>query len=148
MNADDLPPGAIDTIRQFLERLADGTVCVHCGAEVARFVQVRRSYYAEPCQHRHGQGSAAAFNHKLAVKYWRRLVEQAEIIHNTLEDERRRMTEPNDDFEAMNDSLLSKVEDCLVASSARLERRRKLLANAEAQLERHAWRRIGDPRLN
>src|SRR6185295_16969825 len=32
-----------------LERLVDGTICVHCGADAAQFRQVRRSYYADPC---------------------------------------------------------------------------------------------------
>lgn len=51
-----------------LQRLADGTVCIHCGAAATEFRQVRRSYYAEPCGHRQGQGQAARFNAKIAAK--------------------------------------------------------------------------------
>jgi hypothetical protein len=65
---DKLEPEAEERIRTFLERLADGTVCVHCGKPVEQFIQVGRSYYASPCQHRQGQGQATYFNKKIAEK--------------------------------------------------------------------------------
>lgn len=129
MSATDLDPEALAAVTRFAQRLVDGTVCVHCGRAVKWFVQVGRSYYAEPCRHRQGQGRAAYFNSRILEKH-RRLVRQAEGLHSTLEDYHRRMTEPDDDFEAMNDALLEAVENCLVLSSRRLERRRNKLAES------------------
>ncbi len=50
-------------IAQMLTRLATG-LCVECGEQPDHMVQVGRSYYAEPCRHRQGQGSAKAWNTK------------------------------------------------------------------------------------
>ena len=63
-----LSPEAEAAIVTMLERVADGTVCVTCGADVRLFEQAGRSYYARPCGHRQGQGSASFFNVKIAAK--------------------------------------------------------------------------------
>lgn len=69
MSDEILDPEVAHQIVQALERLADGTVCVQCGADVAHFRQVVRSYYADPCGHRQGQDRAEAFNAKIAAKW-------------------------------------------------------------------------------
>lgn len=67
----ELTPEMEQMIVKALKRIADGTVCVHCGQDVEHFRQVGRSYVAEPCEHRQGQGSAAYFNEKIAAKHAR-----------------------------------------------------------------------------
>ncbi len=57
-----VPPEMQKAIGGALTRMVEATNCIHCGADVERFVQVRRSYYAEPCGCRQGQGKAAFFN--------------------------------------------------------------------------------------
>jgi hypothetical protein len=48
----DHAPVDPDAIIVMLTRLADGTICVHCGRSRAIFVQIGRSYVAHPCGHR------------------------------------------------------------------------------------------------
>jgi hypothetical protein len=64
----ELTPDEAAALVEAVRRLVNGTICIHCGADVEHFQQVGRSYYAEPCRHRQGQGSAAYFNQKIAAK--------------------------------------------------------------------------------
>lgn len=60
-----------------LTRMVEGVQCIHCGADVRVFEQVGRSYYARPCNHRQGQGSAQFFNTKIAAKRGLEVVQEA-----------------------------------------------------------------------
>jgi hypothetical protein len=71
-----LDPETEQEIVQALTRLATG-YCIQCGALPDRFVQVHRSYYAEPCGHRQGQGKAAYFNGLVAKERERLSTQEA-----------------------------------------------------------------------
>lgn len=58
----EIPPNLEKAITGALTRMVEATNCIQCGAEVAYFRQVGRSYVAEPCGCRQGQGRAAFFN--------------------------------------------------------------------------------------
>src|SRR5262245_45936828 len=45
----------------YMERLVSG-LCVACGEKPSHMVQLSRAYYAEPCGHRQGIGSAKEWN--------------------------------------------------------------------------------------
>lgn len=56
-----------------------------------------------------------------------KLIGEAISLCTSLEDIRRRMTAPEDDFEAINDYRLDQVEDMLVQAYRRYERRLRLM---------------------
>lgn len=62
----------------------------------------------------------------VTVRQWEHLITQSRELCESLEDFRRRMTEPADDWEAINDYRLSQVEDMLVQAYRRYERRLRL----------------------
>lgn len=55
-----------EAVELFAERLTQG-LCVECGQKPTRMRQVHQSYYAEPCGHRQGVGSAKAWNARFAA---------------------------------------------------------------------------------
>ncbi len=62
------------------------------------------------------------------------LVAEAEALCSSLEDLHRRMTEPDDDWEAINDYRLDQVEQMCAQAHRRLERRKAAHARASANL--------------
>lgn len=60
----------------------------------------------------------------------RQLIAQARALLEELGEIHRRMTRPDDDFEAINSYRLDQVEDMLVAAQRRVERRQRSLQEA------------------
>lgn len=56
-----------------------------------------------------------------------KLIAEARALCASLEDMHRRMTEPEDDFEAINDYRLDQVEDMRAQAYRRYERRLRLM---------------------
>lgn len=66
MSDQELDDVTKEIVRTFTQRLVGG-LCVVCGQRPELMLQVGRAYYALPCQHRQGIGSAALWNQRHAA---------------------------------------------------------------------------------
>jgi hypothetical protein len=65
------------------------------------------------------------------------LVEQAQRLLAELEDIQRRMTEPENDFEAYNDYYQDKIADLIMMAQRRVERRKRVPSTPHPQERTH-----------